>query len=281
VGEDASYERLAQECGVPADDIRRILRFAAAFHIFEETPNGSVRHSAASRCMVDIPGVNDWIGHFCNEIWPSSCKTVEALSRWKASDEPDETAFALTNITNQSLFEFLQERPINAERFTRCMKFLQNAPEFSVFHLLKDLQWEAESCPKCLVDIGGADGSIATAILRNFPSMNAVVQDQPNVVEAASVPKDLEGRLQFMSHDMFSPQPVEDADVYFLRSTFHDWSDKYCITILRNLIPALKEGAKVIINDVCMPSPNLLPFSQEQLLRLVYTRLYIVCDWLT
>lgn len=265
--EEVSYEELAQRCDVQVHVIRRFLRLAIAFHIFRETSNGLVGHSAVSRCMLEMPLVNDWIGHFCNEVWPAFPYTLEALSKWPDSQEPDETAFSLSKSSKLALFNFLQDNPSKAERFTNAMKFLQATPETSVSHLLKDLQWDAESSPKRLVDIGGADGSITTAILRQFPNVTAVVQDLPNVIESSRVPQDLEGRLRLMSHNMFSPQPVIDADVYFLRSTLHDWSDKYCVKILRNIIPALKDGSKVIINEVCLPGPKVLSPVQEQLLR--------------
>lgn len=268
MGEEVSFEEIADHCDVHVDDARRILRLAIAFHVFEEKSSGLVSHSAVSRCMLDMPFVNDWIGHFCDEIWPSAPKTVEALSKWPCSQEPNETAFSLTANSGQSLFKFFQETPVKAKRFTNAMKFLQSAPEFSVSHLLNDLHWKQESVPERLVDIGGADGSITAAILHEFPTIKAVVQDLPNVIAMSRVPPDLAGRLEFMGHDMFCPQPIKDADVYFLRSTLHDWSDKHCIAIVRNLIPALKNGASIIINDVCMPPSNGLCPSQAQLLRL-------------
>ncbi|KAI8630531.1 hypothetical protein F5Y19DRAFT_474315 [Xylariaceae sp. FL1651] len=43
------------------------------------------------------------------------------------------------------------------------------------------------------------------------------------------------------------------ADAYFFRSTFHNWVDKHCIKILRNLVPALKLGAKIIIDERILP----------------------------
>jgi hypothetical protein len=39
---------------------------------------------------------------------------------------------------------------------------------------------------------------------------------------------------------------------------FHDWGDKCCIDILKNLIPALKPGARVLINDHVTPEPGVL-----------------------
>lgn len=37
---------------------------------------------------------------------------------------------------------------------------------------------------------------------------------------------------------------------------FQDWPDGQCIDILRNLVPALKNGAKFLINDIVLPEPN-------------------------
>ena len=60
-----------------------------------------------------------------------------------------------------------------------------------------------------------------------------------------------------MAHDFFKEaQPVHGADVYFFRFIFHNWPDKYCLKILRSLIPALKTGAKVVIIDYVLPGPG-------------------------
>lgn len=62
-------------------------------------------------------------------------------------------------------------------------------------------------------------------------------------------------------------QPVRDADVYFFRWILHNWSDKYCMLILRNLIPALKPGALVIVADNVLPPPGVLPRWREERVR--------------
>ena len=40
----------------------------------------------------------------------------------------------------------------------------------------------------------------------------------------------------------------------------HDWSDKYSRMIIRALIPALKPGAKVVINDRVIPGYGEVPY---------------------
>ena len=46
--------------------------------------------------------------------------------------------------------------------------------------------------------------------------------------------------------------------MYYFRSIFHNWSDKYYIKILQMLIPALKKGARVIIHERILPTLNTL-----------------------
>lgn len=60
---------------------------------------------------------------------------------------------------------------------------------------------------------------------------------------------------------------MRHADVYFFRAIFHNWSHKYALEILRNLVPALKPGAKIVMADVVIPSPDKMPKPQEVALR--------------
>ena len=101
------------------------------------------------------------------------------------------------------------------------------------------------------------------------------MQDLPKAVESGTsgLPPSLSNRVEFMPHDFFTEQPVKDADVYLFRWIFHNWSDGYCINILRNLIPALKNGAMIVINDNCLPEPGTMGQWQEERLRYVAFRI--------
>ncbi|KAL8893337.1 MAG: hypothetical protein Q9192_005370, partial [Flavoplaca navasiana] len=81
---------------------------------------------------------------------------------------------------------------------------------------------------------------------------------------------DVRDRISFMVHDFFEEQPVKNAEVYYFRNIFHDWPDVQCITILQNLIPALKPGAHVIIDNFGLQDPLTLPPYQERVQRYVF-----------
>lgn len=267
IDEEISFGEVSQRCQIDESDVRRLLRMATVNHIFREPQNGIIAHTAISKLLAEDPLVHQWIGIVCDDMWPSGCRTIDAMIRWPGSQEPEHTGVGLASSTGESLFNQLGKDPKRAQRFADGMKFLQSAPQFDHSHLFSDLRWEETGSPNLMVDIGGSHGSISAKLLRKFPAMRCVVEDLPEMIADASIPPDLEGRLELRPHNFFTEQPVKNADVYFLRSILHDWSDKYAVLILRNLIPALKDGAKIIINEVCLPEPGVLPFYQEQLIR--------------
>jgi hypothetical protein len=87
------------------------------------------------------------------------------------------------------------------------------------------------------------------------------VQDFADVVAEgpAHVPAEFSQRISFMAYDMMTPQEVIDADIYLFRAVFHNYTDHYCVKILRNHTPAMKKGARILINDPTMHEPGSLP----------------------
>lgn len=129
--------------------------------------------------------------------------------------------------------------------------------------------WSNLPMNSSVVDIGGSQGHVSLHLAQIYPSLRFTVQDLPEVVEGAEekIPKVFKERVQIMKHDMFTEQPMKGADVYLLRYVLHDWSDKYCIDILRKIIPALKRGSKVVIQDHLLPEIGSVTLLQEMQIR--------------
>jgi chemotaxis methyl-accepting protein methylase len=87
-----------------------------------------------------------------------------------------------------------------------------------------------------------------------FLDLNFVVQDLHT--EGNQVPEHLKGRITFMDHDMLTIQPVKNADAYFWRMVLHNHPDAVVIKSLQSLIPALKPGAKILIQDHGLADPG-------------------------
>lgn len=120
-----------------------------------------------------------------------------------------------------------------------------------------------------MIQVGGSLGHAALAIAEKFDKIQITVQDLPNVVERgrASLPVIPHAdRVSFQAHDFFTEQPAV-ADAYLLRQILHDWPDADAERIVRNLIPALRPKARLMIMDVVIPKPGTISPYMEKLLR--------------
>ncbi|KAL8744572.1 MAG: hypothetical protein Q9184_007984 [Pyrenodesmia sp. 2 TL-2023] len=270
IKEETSFAHIANTCDLPEPIVRRLVRYAMTKHIFHEPRKGVVTHSAASRLLAEDHQMNDWVAASTDELWQAASQTLNALVKYNASQEPHETGFALANGTDKSIYQFFSEHPDRARRFGNAMVSYERGTGYDLRHLIDSFDWEAVG-NGTVVDVGGSNGFVSLRLASTFPRLKCVVQDLPEVVEQgrANTPSELADRVQFMAHDFLTEQPVKGADVYLFRWIFHNWSDAYCIRILKNLIPALKSGAMVVINDNCLPEPGTLSLWQEERIRYV------------
>ena len=270
VNKETSFAEMAQKCKLDEDDTRRIIRHATTNRIFNEPKNGVIAHTAASKALAQVPLLREWLEQACDDMWPATSKFVDAMVKWPASEEPSHTAFNVASGARRSYFDEIAKSPSRTQKFTDAMSFFHKMPGFEARHVITAYDW-ASLGSALVVDVGGSSGAVALEIVKAFPSVRVVVQDLPEVISntVTTSANMSSSRLTFEPHDFFVEQTLKGADVYFFRMVLHDWSDKYCIRILRNLIHALKQGAKILINDFCLPDPGTISPYQERNARFV------------
>ena len=135
--------------------------------------------------------------------------------------------------------------------------------------------WEILPNGTKIVDVGGGVGSACHEIMKKNPLLKFTVQDLPDMVKqaiAVSVqtfltqahilttylqywnhhePKAIaNGQVTIQAHDFFTPQPVNDADIFLFRYTLHDWPNTKAIEILKRLREVAIPGkTKVVVID--------------------------------
>ncbi|KAL9005491.1 MAG: hypothetical protein Q9188_001728 [Gyalolechia gomerana] len=284
---EVSYNKLAQLCGIYEPDLRRILRFAMCYHrTFREPRKGFVAHNATSRVIVEKDGVRDALGVMFDESYQSfarvsfkdpkarysiltSHQTVEAMESFK-SQASNKTGWALAHDTELPFYEYLASNPSKSARFAGAMQAFEDGPDISPTYLVDNYSWSSVGAG-LVVDVGGSLGSVCVAIAEEYPTLRFVVQDRPEVVKTGrqrcnNLPSPIAERIKFMAHDFFEEQPIQ-ADIYLFRYIFHNWSDSDVIKILRQLIPSLKSGARVVINETLLPEPNMSSLTREREVR--------------
>lgn len=281
-----SFDHVSQATGVDIVNVKRIMRHAMTNRIFCEPREGFVAHTAASRVLLDDPTMKDWVGLCTSDFFPAAARTVDAMIKWPGSQEPTQCGFSYAWDIDVPMFVEIGKNPERAKRFGRAMQSLTGGAGYEVDYLVNGYPWDAlgdglvvdvsfdffRLCYKTDgFQVGGSHGFVPVALSKHFPRLRFVVQDLPKTVAGgpANVPAELQDRIQFQAHDFFTEQPVHDADVFFFRWIFHNWSDKYSIQILKNLIPALKPGARILINENMLPKPGSEDPWDEKIIRSV------------
>jgi hypothetical protein len=258
VDECVSYAELGKRCGLLESETRRLVRGAIALRFFDEPEADKVRHNAASLALA-TPAAAAWVKSTLRNSAPSAMKLADALAQYPGSEDPRETGFALAN-GGRDFFTVLQEEPDRGADFAQSMSMQSVGPDRNVSYCVEALAgWdEAKLCPRVIVDVGGSLGTLSEALVRRYSGIeHAIVQDLSKTIANAKVPEDLQNgeRMRFVEYDFFTEQPVKDADVYLFRQILHDWSDSKCVEILKSQIPALKPGARIILNEMCSLPP--------------------------
>ncbi|KAK5710119.1 hypothetical protein LTR17_019181 [Elasticomyces elasticus] len=263
---DISYLDLATSIGVPERAVKRVMQLAIAFRVFCEARPGFISHSAGSKVIAEHQYIRDYEGTFVEENIPTSLYAVDAMKKWPHADCVEQTAYVLSRRgdTCGDYWKDLEREPERARRFAGMMRAFAQSDELKLGHVVDGFDWSALGKAR-IVDLGGSTGDTAFVLAEQFPELSIIVQDLQGTLAGAKEQVGI--NVTFMEHDFFDPQPVENADVYFFRWIFHDWSDGKCVSILKALIPALKLGARVIIMDAVLPQVGALPNGMERRMR--------------
>jgi hypothetical protein len=109
---------------------------------------------------------------------------------------------------------------------------------------------------------------MSQSIAEKYPKLKFIVQDLEKQGESVQIPTHLQDRISFMTHDFFTTQPVT-ADAYIMRMICHDWPDDLSSQILGHLVPALQDGARIILIETIVPEPGQFPVPVMRNIRLV------------
>ena len=105
---------------------------------------------------------------------------------------------------------------------------------------------------------GGSSGHTVLALSQECPaSMRFIIQDiDPVALEQGRAAVARLGpaahRFEFQMHNLFEKQTVR-AGIYIFRHIFHDWPDADVVKMLENLVPALDQGARILVSEGIVP----------------------------
>ncbi|MBV9386536.1 MAG: hypothetical protein JOZ78_08930 [Chroococcidiopsidaceae cyanobacterium CP_BM_ER_R8_30] len=102
-----------------------------------------------------------------------------------------------------------------------------------------------------VVDVGGAQGSLISAIMQAHPHLKGILFDLPEIIATVSVNE----KIQPIAGNFFESVPL-GGDAYLLRWIIHDWNDEKAAIILKNCHQVMPDHGKLLLVESVIPPDN-------------------------
>ena len=232
---------LANDLGVDAMSLHRVMRTLASLGVYEEDGEGRFHLLPPGRLILsnEPNTLRDAVLMISQDIF------------WKPVGELDEVVRTGENgmvpIFGAPFFDYFQQNKEAGDTFHRGMSSLsdmENAPIASAYDFTQF---------GTIVDIGGGHGGFLIEALKLAPEAKGINYDHAHVLAEART-DELPGRWDCVAGDFFESAPAGDA--YLLKRIIHDWTDDVSVKILKNIRAAMPDHAKVLVVDCVIPEGN-------------------------
>jgi predicted O-methyltransferase YrrM len=243
---------LAGATGTNPDALYRALRTLASQGVFTEvTPRTFALTPLGDTLRTGVSGSLRVFARYCG--FPARQRALAELAYSVRTGRP-----AFDHVHGIDWWSYLAANPQQGALFNDAMGYLARQLHAAAIEAY-DL-----SNVRRLVDVGGGHGHLASTIIRRYPSMSAVVFDQPHVVadaEEVLTEAGISDRVELVGGDFFDSVPA-GADAYVLSMILHDWSDSEAVTILGNVRRAMDPAGKILVIDTIIPDGDTAHFGK-------------------
>ena len=215
---------LAGRSGSNAAVLGRVIRHLAAVGVFTQDEGGAVGLGRLGRGLLsgDQAGARDWL-----DINGAVGRADLAL--FGLLDTVTNGRAAYPAVYGRGFWANLDGDPALAASFNLLMR---SQLRVGITELATSFDWASAAS---MVDVGGGDGTLLSAILRAHPHLRGTLVEVPVTAAAAKAgltAGELAGRCEVAAGSFFDPLPA-GGDVYLLSEVLHDWPDPEATAILR------------------------------------------------
>lgn len=233
---------LAAKSGASADAVFRLMRALASIGVFTMEGDRFALTPLGDTLRAGVPGS-------LKNIAIAETDTAHWLTWGRFTDAVKSGRGMSSEALGGDPWDYYAKHPEDGEQFSRAMT------DFSGIAIPPVLGTYDFSFATCIVDVGGAHGSLLCAILQQHTSARGVVFDLPQVAATAKGPIEaagLSGRVEIVGGDFLKQVPA-GGDLYLLKHILHDWDDDRCVQILKAVRAAMKPTSRALIVEMALP----------------------------
>lgn len=236
-------EELAAETQAHEPSLLRLLRMLVAIDIAEEPePRRFTLTALGSQLRSDSP---DSLHNFAKMFsHPLFLKSWQSLHHTVTTGER-----AFDHVYGMGIYDWLAQHNETSALFNEAMS---EESRLSAGQLAAAYDFPETGT---VVDLGGGDGTLLTAILLARPQLRGIVFDSPSGVAeapAALSKAGLTDRCEVQAGDFFQSVPG-GGDIYIIKSVFQDWGDDEARAILRTCRAHMPASATLLIVGTVLP----------------------------
>jgi len=242
-----SADDLARATGTHPRSLYRLLRGLASLGIFAEGAAKQFSMTPLAEALLDdVPGSQRAMAIMSGEEhYVSWSELLYCVKTAKTGFE---------KLYKMRPFDYMTQHPEQGAIFDAAMTSVHGSETPAAVAAYDFSQF------KLLIDIGGGNGSLISAVLEKNTGLKGILYDLAPVIERARpnlVKAGLAARCECRAGSFFESVPA-GADAYMMRHIIHDWDDDECVTILKHCRSAMggNTAARLLVLETVIPPGN-------------------------
>jgi len=249
-------ETLAADLDLDRDATYRLLRALSHFGVLREDDSRRFALTPVGQFFrVDHPrSVRPGLILFHSPEWVTALTHLPDILREGGPD-------GFVREYDREIFDYMTESPAFARAFDEFMTSMSHRQADTLLGVLAE--YDVSQFDR-VCDVGGGQGYLCCRLLEQYPALEGIVLDRPDIVaEEPELPDEfgVADRCDYVGGDMF--ESVPEADAYVLKWILHDWSDEDCVAILSTVRETAPSDARLFVLEAVVPGPTESHFAKK------------------
>ena len=252
-----TLDELALICKVPASALQRLINSAVALRLLALRGQGRYGLGALGAPVAAHPGIRAMIEHHAvlyHDMQDPVALLRDQLGEGQMAAYWPYAADGTTKATSAD-----SPRQWHAEKVSRYSQLMSASQPFVVDEVLASYDFAQH---RCVLDVGGGQGTFVGRMARHCPQLKLQLFDLPQVAELAreNFKKNaINDRAMAFGGDFLTGSLPTGADLVTLVRVAHDHPDAHVKAILRAIYQALPEGGTLLLAEPMAQPANQPP----------------------